>query len=146
VPVKATYRGSCHCGAVSAEIGLTKPADETLLRACQCSFCRRRGTRTVADPNGLATLSASSPDHLIRYRFGFKTADYLLCKTCGTYIAAVLETDGQRLGVVNVGGLDVAEFRGRAGNPVDYDGETQADRMLRRREKWMPVEFRWGGG
>jgi hypothetical protein len=131
---------------VSVEITLTRPAAENSLRACQCGFCRPRGTRTVADPNGLATLSAAAPDRLMRYQFGFRTANYLLCRTCGTYVAAVLEAEGRRLSVVNVGGLDIPEFRNCAAERVDYDRETIEERLARRQAKWMPIAFHWTGG
>jgi hypothetical protein len=137
------YRGACHCGAISVELELSKPAAETRLRACQCSFCRPRGTRTVGDPSGRAVLRAASPDQLTRYRFGHRTADYLLCRTCGTYVAAVLETGGRRISVVNVAGLGVDAFRDRAADPVNYDGESEADRVTRRQANWMPIEFDW---
>ena len=140
----ASYEGSCHCGAVRVALNLTKPAAETQLRACQCTFCTRRGTRTIADPQGRARLSAASPEALIRYQFGSKTANYLICRTCGTYLAAVLETEGRRLAVINVAGLAIDEFRDREPSPVNYDGESAADRVERRRANWMPIEFQWG--
>lgn len=141
-----TTRGTCHCGAVSVEISLTRAPAENTVRACQCGFCRPRGTRTVADPAGQAILSAAAPDRLIRYQFGFRTANYLLCRTCGTYVAAVLEAEGRRLSVVNVGGLDLPEFRNCAAEPVDYDRETIEERVARRQVRWMPITFQWTGG
>ncbi|MGH6814661.1 MAG: hypothetical protein ACREC6_03060, partial [Hyphomicrobiaceae bacterium] len=89
-----------------------------------------------------AHMSAPSPEQFVRYRFGLKTADYLLCKTCGTYVAAV-QTDGnRRIAVVNVAGLDIDAFHNRAGEPVSYDGETVADRLARRRTYWMPIHIK----
>lgn len=132
--------GTCHCGAIRVALTLSKPAQDTYVRACQCSFCRRRGTRTIADPQGHATVTGE-PDRLIRYRFGLKTADYLLCAACGTYIAAVQSDADRSIAVVNVGGLDIAEFRGRPGEPVTYDGETVEQRLVRRRTYWMPIDI-----
>ena len=86
-----------------------------------------------------------SSDQIRRYRFGLRTADYLLCADCGTYIGAVQE-DGERLiSVINVGGLDVPEFRGINADPVSYDGEAVPDRLTRRRTYWMPAALVFGG-
>jgi len=139
-PSVHNYSGSCHCGAISVVLSLSRPASEMRVRACQCGFCRRHGTRTIADPAGSVVISTASPDQIRRYRFGLRTADYLLCATCGSYIGAVqAEPDGRLISVINVGGLDVAEFSGVAADPVVYDGESIADRLARRRTYWMPA-------
>jgi hypothetical protein len=134
-----TYNGACHCGAIQVELNLTEPAAEIRVRACQCGLCRRRDTRTVADAAGLAIIRASSSADLARYRFGLSTADYLICKRCGIYVAAVQHDAGQLMSVVNVAGLDVPEFRAAAGEAVSYEGETVAQRLARRRAYWMPT-------
>jgi hypothetical protein len=140
-----TYSGACHCGAIEVELNLTKPAAAIPVRACQCSFCRRRGTRTVADAAGLATIRASSSIDLERYRFGLSTADYLICKRCGIYVAAVQHDARQLMSVVNVAGLDVPAFRDRAGEAVSYEGETVPQRLARRRTYWMPTVLEIAG-
>lgn len=134
-----SYRGSCHCGAISVALSLSRPASDMRVRACQCGFCRPRGTRTIADAAGTVLISARSPDPIIRYRFGLKTADYLLCSTCGTYVGAVQEEPDGLISVINVGGLDVPEFRGVTADPVIYDGEQLPERLARRRTYWMPA-------
>ena len=139
------YSGTCHCGAIRVELRLTEPAPEVPVRACQCGFCRRRGTRTVADAGGIATIRAFSSAEVERYRFGHGTADYLICKRCAVYVAAVQLDPGRSISVVNVAGLDVPEFRGRAGEAVNYEGETVADRLARRRTYWMPVVLEIAG-
>jgi hypothetical protein len=131
--------GACHCGAIQVKLDLTRPTGETRVRACQCGFCRRHGTRTVADKDGLVAIRVASPAQLERYRFGHSSADYLICRTCGTYVAAIQDEAGRHISVVNVAGLDVEAFRGRAGEPVNYEGETAADRRARRRTYWMPA-------
>ncbi|MDB5591686.1 hypothetical protein [Enterovirga sp.] len=130
--------GSCHCGAIQVDLRLSKAPSALRLRACQCGFCGRRGARTISDPDGLATVRAQGPDALIRYRFGLRTADYLLCAACGSYVAAV-QGDEAPIGVVNVGGLGVPEFDDREPDPVDYAGETVEARLSRRRGYWMPL-------
>jgi hypothetical protein len=134
--------GSCHCGAVQVDLELSRRPDELRLRACQCGFCGRRGARTIADATGSATIRADRPEAITRYRFGLRTADYLLCASCGSYIAAVQPGDPP-IGVINVGGLGVPEFEEREPEPVDYAGETIEARVARRRGYWMPVAFRF---
>lgn len=132
--------GACHCGAVQVDLVLSRAPSELRLRACQCGFCKPRGSRTIADPDGRATVRAASPLALKRYRFGLRTADYLLCAACGSYVAAV-QPDVPPIGVVNVGGLAVPEFDGREAEPVDYAGETIEARLSRRRGYWMPISL-----
>lgn len=121
---------------------LESEPDALRLRACQCSFCSPRGARTISDRDGLATIRADNPEALTRYRFGLRTADYLLCAACGTYVAAV-QPDDPPVGVVNVGGLGVPEFEARDADPVSYSGETVETRLARRRGYWMPVRFEY---
>lgn len=132
--------GRCHCGAIQLDLELSRAPDELRLRACQCGFCRPRGVRTIADPDGRAIVRADRPEALNRYRFGLRLADYLLCAACGTYVAAV-QPDDPLIAVVNVGGLGVPEFEGRTADPVSYADETPEDRLARRRSYWMPIEI-----
>lgn len=135
--------GCCHCGAVQVDLELSRPPAGLTVRSCQCNFCRPRGARTIADPAGLATIRASGPDALTRYRFGLRTADYLLCASCGTYVAAV-QPDEAPIAVVNVGGLGVPEFEALRSVDVEHVGETVEARAARRRSYWMPVAFAYG--
>jgi hypothetical protein len=136
----AQFEGYCHCGAVTVAIALSRPTDQIELRACQCLFCRHHGAKTLADPEGKLSIEAA-PGELNRYRFGLRTADFLLCATCGCYIAAVIEDGGQRRAVLNVVGAGLAEFSETPARPVNYDRENVAARRARRLRTWMPVEI-----
>ena len=117
------------------------PPAETELRACQCSFCRRHGSRAISDPGGAVTIEAEAAA-LNRYRFGLGTADYFLCGRCGVYVAAVM-TEGERAwSVVIVNALDDAENFTRPVQPMVYDAEDEAARRARRRTKWTPTTVR----
>jgi hypothetical protein len=133
-------QGQCHCGRVKVTARLSCRTDEIVLRACQCSFCRRHGTRTFADPRGHALIEAPTPELLYRYRFALKTADYMLCAACGVYVAAVLDSGGAQLATINAAGLDLEIFRDRLAQPVDYSAENFAERLRRRLAAWMPAE------
>jgi hypothetical protein len=132
--------GHCHCGAIRVVLDTPHAAGELPLRACQCSFCRRRRALTTSDPDGHLHIEAA-PGSVNRYRFGLKSSDFLICEECGTYVAAVTDTDGGLLGVLNVRGVDLPGFEGREAQPMDYDGETAEQRLARRKERWMPAVY-----
>ena len=134
-------KGQCHCGRVQVRVSLSCPAEEIELRACQCSFCRRQGARTFADPNGRAIIEAQDRDTLRRYRFALKTADFLVCAECGTYVGVMLEAEGAQLVTLNAAGLDIDEFRERPAKPVSYEAESFEERVRRRLTAWMPAEL-----
>jgi len=139
------YSGRCHCGAVTVALELSRPAGDVRLRACQCGFCRPRGTRTISDNAGHAEITLASSDAINRYRFGLKLADYLVCTTCGTYIGAVQDDPDRSIAVINVAGLAIPEFAGLDADPVAYADETPEARRSRRRSYWMPVTVKVSG-
>jgi hypothetical protein len=128
------YPGACHCGAVG--VFFETEADPTLIqvRACQCGFCRRHGAKTVSDPEGRLTLSFE-PDTVHLYRFGTRSADFLVCRECGDYVAAIMDD----VGVVNVVAADIAVLAGREAEPVSYEAETVEAKRARRRARWTPL-------
>jgi hypothetical protein len=133
------HQGGCHCGNLQLRVRLTRPPADLLIRSCACSFCRSHGTRTVSDPQGQADLWASDWDLVQAYRFGSRTADYLLCRRCGVYVGAVCETPSGRRAVINTRCLgDREAFTQEPARP-DYDGEATEARLARRASNWMPV-------
>lgn len=84
------HHGGCHCGAIKISYESALAPEETEVRACLCSFCRKHGSRAVSDPQGKITLTIHEAEAVQRYRFGLGTADYFLCGRCGVYVAAVL--------------------------------------------------------
>src|SRR6185369_7471414 len=100
------HTGGCHCGNISVRLRLSLPPAEVALRSCSCGFCRAHGTRTVSDRNGAAEIDAEDWSLVERYRFGSRTADYMLCRRCGVYVGAVCETSSGLRAVVNVNCLD----------------------------------------
>jgi len=132
--------GECHCGALAVEFDTELPPEQIQVRACQCAFCRAHGALSVTDPTGLLTFRARNSSRLVRYRFGLKLADFLLCSRCGTYLGAFMEEAGCSLGVLNI---CVLEQRDRFGIPtlMRYDGETPQSRLQRRRERWTPARL-----
>jgi hypothetical protein len=128
------YTGSCHCGGVVAEYHSERPVQ---LRQDGCSFCFTRGVKSASDPDGMLNLRSSRT--LIRYRFGHRTADFLICPTCGTYVASSMNSEGGSIGVLNVVGMNVPELRDLPAPLASLDGETVEERMARRMARWTPM-------
>ena len=130
-------RSACHCGQVEVTLETAMSVMDLPLRACGCSFCRRHGTKAVADPNGRLSISAP-PNGLNRYRFGLRTADYLICRTCGAYVAAVISGNDAERATLNVTATGISELADRPAEQVDYDRESVEGRRARRLTSWTP--------
>ena len=142
----ADYAGYCHCGNLEMTFRTGKPAEALAVRSCQCRFCRRHGARTLTDPDGSLTIRVHDAQRLERYRFGLETADFLLCRTCGVYLAAVFETEGLSYATLNTNCLSEPATGFAAAQPVSYDQESEGDRIRRRKANWTPlVAFMVGG-
>ncbi|TIN30869.1 MAG: aldehyde-activating protein [Mesorhizobium sp.] len=138
-----THTGGCHCGNVRLKFSTELDPPQIEVRACQCSFCVRHGSRAVADPAGRLIISVKDEARLSRYQFGLRTADYLICRECGVYAAAIVGGDDARA-IVIINALDDRERFNREPVPVDFDAESRAQRQARRRTHWMPVEVSFG--
>jgi hypothetical protein len=96
----------------------------------------------LADPAGLFEVWADDWSLVENYRFGTGTCDFLICRRCGVFIAAVSDMNTQPRAVVNVNCLN---DRGRfTAEPAmhDFDAETIATRSARRAANWMPAIIR----
>jgi len=135
----AVWKGGCHCGAIGFEYRSELAPSDWSIRACQCSFCRKHDALSTSEPGADLSFSAADPEQLQRYRFGLKTADFLLCRECGVYIGAVIETERGRFGIINTHALvetpaDIADVA-----PISYDAEDTSGRVSRREERWSAV-------
>ena len=131
--------GGCHCANIRVHLRLAKPPEETPVRACTCSFCRSHNPRMISDPEGLLEVQADDWSLVERYQFGTRTCDFLICRRCGVFIAAVAEMTGGVRAVVNVNCLnDRARF---IATPTmhEFQGETIDSRLSRRASNWMPA-------
>lgn len=133
--------GHCHCGAIRVILEPGRPVGETPLRACQCGFCRRHGAATTSDPGSFLHIEAA-PGSVSHYRFGRRAVDVLLCEECGVYVASSIELeDGGRLATLNVAGVALPGFEGRAPEPVDYEDQSDDERLARRKARWTPASL-----
>ena len=115
------------------------PAARWPVRLCQCAFCRGHGARATSDSSGELQFRFERPEFLRRYRFALRTADFLICKECGTYVAAVLLSGRGAQGVVNLNTLRDPPKGVRPGTAVSHDGESGEGRRARRVLTWTPV-------
>ena len=133
------FKGQCHCGAIRVELASNRPAEEQVLGACQCSFCRKHNARAFSDPKARVTLTAVDPQQLQRYSFGLRTSEQIICRRCGVYVGMTL-TDGDRVwSVINVDALEDRALFTRTPEPRDYSAEDRDARIARRKARWCPT-------
>jgi hypothetical protein len=133
------YKGGCHCGNLQIEFETDISPAEIELRACQCTFCRKHNSVAATDPAGQLVVRAEREESFGRYTFGLRTAEYLICNTCGVYVAAVTTGESEPRGIAIVNCLDDRRQFASAPIAVDYDAESREDRVERRRRRWTPV-------
>jgi hypothetical protein len=131
--------GGCHCGNLALTFETARDPAELAVRACGCSFCRGHGGRTVSDPKGRVEFVVHDASRLSRYSFGLGTAQFLVCRTCGVYVGAVMADAGAAYAIVNINTLRTPEVFAKAAVPVSYERESATERWARRRALWTPA-------
>ena len=66
----------------------------------------------------------------------------MLCRECGVYIGAIIETPNGSWAIVNTHALTDPPADMAGVSPIDYDGEVTGGRVARREERWTPALFR----
>ena len=136
-PSVTIHHGRCHCGALRVEYHSSKPFAP---RACGCSFCRKHAAVSISDPDGRTIIRHAAHRAPLTYRFGLKTADFLICPNCGVYIGAVIDIAGRLYSVVNLNIFDIADAP-LVATPMSYDAESTEDRIGRREKVWTPTSI-----
>jgi hypothetical protein len=131
--------GGCHCGNIHVRLRLSEPPERTPVRTCTCSFCRSHNPRMISDPAGLFELSADDWSLVELYRFGTRTADFVICRHCGVFIAAISDLSAKPYAVVNVNCLDDRALFTAEAAMHEFQGETLEARTSRRTSNWMPA-------
>lgn len=135
-----SIHGRCHCGALAFEFHTAQEPRQLGLRSCACGFCRKHGARTTSDPAGSVRFTHPRPEALRRYRFGTRSADFLLCAECGAYLGAVMEHHGRAYATLNANCFELDPPLAQAAPPVHYEAETLEQKMARRAARWTPVQ------
>jgi len=134
------FTGSCHCGGVTVEFETPTDPATLDLRTCQCGFCSRHGAISVSDPKGRIRYAETRPGAMLRYRFGMKSADYILCRDCGVYLGAVMTDDGKDVfATTNLRAYADRDRFTKMPRPIVYEAESLDARRARRRQRWTPV-------
>ena len=118
----------------------TEP-DGIVARSCDCSFCRKHEAAYWADPDGSIAIRIKDVRSLQKYRFGQRTADFYICRVCGTYLGAVLEDEDGTWSVVN---LRLTELVVQHVQPVSFGDEDRSRRAVRRKRSWAPATIEAG--
>jgi hypothetical protein len=138
--------GSCHCGNISFTLAWEPAPLEIPARACSCSFCSKHGGVWTSNPNGSLSVTVKEPALLSKYAFGTRTAEFHVCSRCGIVPLVTSEIDNHLYAVVSVNafeGVDPSLLRSAAAN---FDGESEAVRLARRKRNWIPnVRYVEGG-
>lgn len=139
MPSSQSHQGVCHCGAIGFVYDTPFVPEAWPIRACQCTFCRVHAALSTSDPHGSLRFIEHVPAALNRYRFGRKTADFLICRACGAYVGAIMESGGKGFGLINVRVLQSLLDRLPEAQPMVYEGEGLAERVARRESRWTPI-------
>jgi hypothetical protein len=132
------YLARCHCGVLTARYRTAVAPEDWSVRACQCSFCRSHGALATSDPKGSLEFRSHDLALVQRYRFGGRTADFLVCRECGIYVGVQMTSDKGRFGVLNV--LTLRPLLPLSvPKPMEYGAESPEARRLRRETRWTPV-------
>ena len=131
--------GACHCGNISYVFDASQSVEALGLRACQCSFCRTHGARTTSDPKGAMRFKIRDKEKLQRYRFGLKTADFLICRSCGVFVGALMVEDGKSYVTVNANTFKPPPRYDIIAVAKDFGAEDAEGRTARRSAMWTPV-------
>ena len=94
---------------------------------------------STSDPSGKIEISVAESGMLQKYRFGLRTADFLVCRGCGVYVGAVIVSAGRAFGIINVHALIDTPDDLAATTPVTYEREAVDGRIARRERRWTPV-------
>jgi hypothetical protein len=76
---------------------------------------------------------------LERYRFGLKTADFLVCGGCGVYLGAQIKTTHGAFGIINTLTMMPVPEGLPAAARADYGSERPDERVERRKKRWTPL-------
>jgi hypothetical protein len=96
----------------------------------------------ISDPAGEFEAWADDWSLVEPYRFGTGTCDFLICRRCGVFIAAVAESTAGAQAVVNVNCLRDRERFTSVPVLHEFGGETPETRLSRRAANWMPAIIR----
>ena len=133
---KRQHRGSCYCGNIRFVFATDKSDAELPKRECQCGFCVLHGRISTSDRDGELRIAIAEPDNVSKFRFGHRTADFFVCRECGTIPVVTSEIDGATVGLVDVRMIEGFAWSRTETSRHDFEGEEVGDRLERRKGYW----------
>ena len=114
------------------------PSDEEKLpvRACSCSFCVKHGAVYTSHPEGSLDVTFADPARVSRYRFGYESADFMVCAGCGVIVFVLCTINDNDYAVVNVNTFETLGPNDMERVVTDFDGEDSTERLARRQRNW----------
>ena len=138
--------GSCHCGNITFGLDWTPEPAEISARACTCSFCSKRGGLWTSCPLGALAVRVRDPARLSRYLFGTRSAEFLVCSTCGVAPVVTSLIKDHLYAVVSVNAFDNVDPSMIRRTAASFDSETEEARLARRSRNWIAkVNVVYGG-
>src|SRR5262249_61021274 len=125
-------RGSCHCGNIRFTLVWPDSRPNIPIRACGCSFCTKHRAAWTSHPNGRFELQIADESQVKRYQFGTKTADFLICTTCGIPPIVTCIVEGTRYAVFNVSTFDNLDRSQLVDTVMNFQGGTKENCLPRR--------------
>ena len=113
-----TYKGSCHCGAVSYEV----EGEIDGVIQCNCSICHRKGAPLWFVGRSQLTITKGA-DVLKDYTFNKHVIKHRFCPTCGIHTHGEgTDPKGDKMAAINVrclegvelDSIEITPFNGRA--------------------------------
>lgn len=101
------HTGSCQCGAVAfeADVDISRP------NTCDCSRCRRVGSRLAFTPKSAFKLVRGS-ESLTEYTFNKEVIRHQFCRTCGVQTFSFGDApDGTAMVAINVNCIDGVDLQ-----------------------------------
>ena len=120
-----TYRGTCHCGRITFEVG----AELTYVVDCNCSICRRTGALWhPAAESDLRVLTGEAD--LVLYQFNTRTAKHYFCKHCGIhpFIRPRLDPGRWAVNVRCIESVDLSSVKVRSFDGQNWEATARAIR------------------
>lgn len=134
---KRQLRGACHCGNIRFVFTTEKTDSELPIRECQCRFCRQHGRISTSDPDGELHVAIETPENVTKYRFGHRTADFYICRTCGCIPVVTSDIDDTTVGIVDVRMIEGFAWSRDETSHSHLDGEAVEERLARRKRTWI---------
>jgi len=139
------YHGGCHCGLIQVTYFTALDPATWPLRHDGCSFCTKHAVVATSDPAGSVGFEFRDAARVHRYRFGTRSADFLICDTCGVFVAAVTATPAGTRAVINARTFTDVPLDFNRVALASLDGESTEVRHARRLRNWTPVrDSPWG--